>query len=60
MDPNTALVTIGLAATGIKALLEVIGNLKAQHGLTDDQIMTRFADHGEATKAAIAGYLQSL
>lgn len=57
MDPN---LIIGLASAGINAALEIIAHVKAQSGLTDDQIMAAFNDHAPATKAAIAGYLAAL
>lgn len=57
MDP---LVVIQAAAFGINALLDVIGKLKSQSGLTDEQIAAQFESHGTATQAAIAGYLKNL
>jgi len=38
MDP-TAAVNLGLMA--LQAILNLIGQLKAQHGLTDDQILAQ-------------------
>lgn len=51
---------IKLAATGINALLQILGNLRAEQGLTDDQIMAAVATHGADTQSAIAGYLAGL
>lgn len=51
---------INAAAIGVNALLSVIANLKAESGLTDDQIAALFTQHGAATQAAIQGYLDAL
>lgn len=59
-NPLDPVAIINAAAIGVNALLSIIGNLKAQAGLTDDQIAEMFASHGDATKAAIAGYLANL
>lgn len=52
--------TINAAVIGINALLQVIANLRAQSGLTDDQLADMFKQHGQATHDAIAGYLANL
>lgn len=57
MDP---VAIINASAIGINALLSIIANVKAESGLTDDQIAAMFAQHGEATRVAIAGYLAAL
>jgi hypothetical protein len=57
LDP---IAIINAAAIGINALLQLIGNIRAQSGLTDDQIMASFDQHQPETKAAIAGYLTAL
>ena len=51
---------IQAASIGINALLQLIGSIKAQSGLTDEQIAEQFTAHGEATKTAIKGYLEAL
>lgn len=52
--------TINAAVIGINALLQVIANLRAQTGLTDDQLADMFKAHGQETHDAIQGYLSSL
>lgn len=51
---------INAAVIGINALLQVISNLKAQAGLTDEQLAAMLEQHGSATTDAIKGYLASI
>lgn len=51
---------IQAAAVGINALLGLIAKLRANSGLTDDQIAALFDQHGPETTAAIQGYLAAL
>lgn len=57
MDPLEAVNAAGIA---INALLKLVTMIKAQNGLTDDQILEQFSAHGDETKAVIAGYLAAL
>jgi len=56
----TPIEIINLAATGINSLLKLIAGFRSQSGMTDDQIMALFEQHGPETQAAIQGYLDAL
>jgi hypothetical protein len=60
LTPAEILEIINLAGVGINSLLKVIGNLRGQSGMSDDQIMALFEAHSPETKAAIQGYLDAL
>lgn len=51
---------INASVIGINALLQVIANLRAQSGLTDDQLADLFKQHGQQTHDAIQQYLANL
>lgn len=60
MTPEAVLAAINVATIGINALLQEIANIKAQAGLTDEQLADALKSHGQATQDAIAGYLAAL
>lgn len=52
--------TIDAISIAVGALFEELASLRSEAGLSDDELMARFSQHGDATKTAIAGYLAAL
>lgn len=57
MDANQI---IELATDGIEAALKIIASVKAQSGMSDDEIIAAAQTENDASKAAITNYLAAL